>query len=247
MFLGPHLYWSVIFLLVWVFFWDRTYIDLSFILSVEFKLRSYPYRSIIFRVSLRFWGRTYIDRPSSYQFVFSLSYDHTYIDRSSFLSVLSFRGSTYIDRPSSCQLEFEFSGPHLYRSVIFRVSLIFRGLTYVDWSFFVLVWVRTTPISTSHFSCQFEFEFFGTTPISSSHLLCQFEFSGPHLYRSVIFHVSLSLSFSRPHLYRSVIFMSVCVQFELEPHLYQSVIFHVSTRLSFSRLHLYRSIIHLVN
>ena len=196
----------------WVF-WDRTYIDHSFVLSVgvqfEF-LGPHLYQSVIHLVSsVRVQDQTYIDRPSSYQFEFEFLGPHLYrsviflsicvqfelgphLYRSViFMSVqFGFWGHTYINRSSSYQFNSVWVlGPHLYQSVIFLL---------------VQLEFRTAPILIGHSSCQFNFRDCTYINLSSS---CRFE-SG----------------FLRSHLYQSVIFLSVCVQFELELHLYRSVI-----------------------
>ena len=75
---------------------------------------------------------------------------------------------------------------HLYRLAIF-LSVQFSSI----WVFFF-----TTPITISHFSCQYEVEFLETTHISINHLFIvlsvQFEL-GSHLYWSVTF---LSVQFN---------------------------------------------------
>ena len=88
----------------------------------------------------------------------------------------------------SVWVQFE-SGPHLYRSVLFHVSLSFRGRTYInrssscqfefslsqgrtyiDWSFSVLVWVfGAAPISISHHLVSSSSVWVGTAPISIGH------------------------------------------------------------------------------
>ena len=232
----PHLYWSTIFLSVYVSLsWDRTYIDRSFL--CQFELRLHLYRSVIV-LSILVWVYTYIDRPSSYWFEFSLS----------------FRDCTYINQSFSCQ--FEFSGPHLYRSIIVLLvwvwvfglhlywSTIFLSIwvqfeflrPHLYWSLIILaVWVfRTTLISISH--CYVSLSFWDHTFIDLS-FLCQFEL-GLYPYQLVIF-LSVWVSFLGLHLYRSTIFQSVWVQFEFwGHHLYQLVI---SMPVEFELgLHLYR-------
>ena len=125
----PYLYQSVIFLSVCVQFEfetapiliDHFHISLCSV-WVGITPISIGHRLVSF--SFSFWDRTYIKWSSSYQFVFSLSWDRTYIDRLFiFLLVqLEFGTSpisighlscqfvfslswdrTYIDRPSSCQ------------------------------------------------------------------------------------------------------------------------------------------------
>ena len=68
-------------------------------------------------------------------------------------------------------------GLHLCWSVIFRVSSSFWGCTYIDRSFFVLVWVfGAAPISIGHVPITFMFNLIrGHTYIdrpSSYHLVC---------------------------------------------------------------------------
>ena len=198
--LGPHLYRSVIILLVWVYILGVTPI------SIDHYLVS---------LSLHFGGRTHIDQLYSYQFVFSLSWDYTYIDRSSscqfglafwghtnidwpysyqFVFSLS-RDRTYIDQSSSCQFEFAFWGrTHIDRPYSYQfVFSLSRGRTYIYRSPHLLfsVWVGAAPISICHL------------PIIS---MSVWVFLGPHLYRSIIHHF---VSFSRvsgPDYYQKVLF-----------------------------------------
>ena len=218
--LGSHLYRSVIVLLVWVCVFWVVLISISHLpinlcsvwvgtapISIDHRLVS---------LSLHFLGRTNINRPSSYHFVFNLSWDHTYIDQS-FISLVQLEfGVAPISighlLVSLCSVRVE-TAPisicylhvssvwvlrlHLYQSVIFlsvQFSLSFRERTYIYRSF-ILSW---------QFCLSFE-----AAPISIGHLLIssvQFEFSEPHLYRSVIHHVlSIVLEFLGLHLYRLVI------------------------------------------
>ena len=146
MFLGPHLYRSVIILLV----------------RVQFESCVHLYRSTIsLSYQFVFRDRTYIDRSLSCQLVFGaapISIDHLldmsvcvskallYRSAISLSDQFVFRDNTYIDRSLSCQLEFGaapisighllvisvcVSGPHLYRSVIV-LSVRVQGRTYIN-------------------------------------------------------------------------------------------------------------------
>ena len=188
----PHLYRSIIHLVNWVWVFGVTPISINhsfYLYQFEFwvlGLHLYWLVIHLFSFSLSFWGRTYIDQPFFCQFVFSLSWDRTYIDWS--LSMLVW-------------VQFEFLGQHLYQSVIHPVNLVqleFWDYTYTNRSSSMSVWVwvfETTPISVGHLSCQFEFSLgfwnctyidwsfillvwvFRTTTISISHSFCQFNMS----------------------------------------------------------------------
>ena len=116
-------------------FWDRTYINRSSSCQLEFaSLGSYLYQSIIHLVSisLSFWDRTYIDQSfiKSIQLEF---WDCTYISRSSSVSIWVFEAAPISIGYFPISLSsVRVLGPHLYRSIIFRVSLSFRGHTYID-------------------------------------------------------------------------------------------------------------------
>ena len=123
------------FSLVWVF-QDRTYIDPSFILLVQFS-GPHLYQSVIIlsiwvwvfgvvpisisylpisSVQFEFFRTTPISIDhSSYQFSF---WGHTYINWLSscqFVFSLFFWDHTYINRSFILSVQFEFLGPHLYR------------------------------------------------------------------------------------------------------------------------------------
>ena len=119
-------------------FWDCTYINRSFILSVQLEFRTKPISidHLPISLSLSFWDLTYIDQSFSCQFVFSLSWDRTYIDRSSscqfnlgfeatLISIghlpissiqFEFWGRTYINRPSSYQFSLSRDRTYIDRS-----------------------------------------------------------------------------------------------------------------------------------
>ena len=192
----------------WVFR-DRTYIDRSFFMSVQFQfLGSHLYRLVICLVSLSqghtyidrsffllvwvqfeflgphlyqlvivmsvwvlsFWDRTYIDQPSSYQFVFSLSFETTPISIDHYLVNLSLSFRTTLISIGHLSCRFEFS-----------LSLNFFYCTYINRSFSMSVWVfGTTPISIGHYLVSLCLVQVETALISIGHRL-----------------VSLSLSFWR--------------------------------------------------
>ena len=121
--------------------WDYTYIDRSF---------------IILSVSVRVWGRTYINRPSSYHFHVSLSFEFEFLG----VAPISIG---YI--------------PINLCSVWVRTTPILIGHLSCQFEFWVWVF-GTAPISIDHSSCQFEFwVWVGTAPILIGHSSCQFEFN----------------------------------------------------------------------
>ena len=90
---------------------------LSYHLALGHLTRSSIFLSRQFSLSLDFWGCTYINQSSSCQFVFSSSWDRTYIDRSCNLSVWVWVFGT---------------APILIGHHLVSLSLIFRRLTYID-------------------------------------------------------------------------------------------------------------------
>ena len=200
--------------------WDRTYIDQSFILSIQ----------------LVFWGRTYIDRSSSCQFVFSLSWDRTYIDRSFILLVqLVFWGRTHINRSSSYLFVL---GLHPYRSIIHRVSSVFwvililighssclfeleLGPHLYQLVIVLSVWVwvfRVAPISIDHLPVSLFFSSSWDRTYIDRSSSYQFEFMRQHLYRSVIVML-VQFESLRPHLVFCIYFLWF---WSLWPHLIHS-------------------------
>ena len=167
-FLGPHLYWLVIYLVSSVFRTVPISIGHHLVrLSLSF-LGPHLYRSFILSVWVwvYFWTTLISIGHSFCQFEFEcflgLHIYRSIIVLSIWVWVWVFWDRTYINWSSSCQFEFEFE-------------------------FF-----RTAPISISYRLVSWV-EFFGIASISIdySSFLSVWVF-GPHLYRSIIFHVSLS-------------------------------------------------------
>ena len=135
--LGPHLYWSVISMSVWVFGTAPILIDhLLVSLSLSFRVgtATISISHLSCQFSLSFWGCTYIDQPSSCQFEFKfLSSDRTYIDGSSSYQ-LEF-GAAPISIDHLIVTSIKLSGLHQYQSVIFlSICVQFELRPHLYWS-----------------------------------------------------------------------------------------------------------------
>ena len=210
-------------------FWDRTYIDWSFFLSVQFKFGVTPILIGHCHINSVWVGAAPISiGHSSCQFSF---WDRTYINWSlpiNLCSVWVGTATISISHLSSCQFNLGFeTSPISIGHSSYQFSLSW-GHTYIHRPSF----------------CQFMFNSSWDRTYINRSFIMSVQFSRPYLYRSIIF-ISVCVQFElRSHLYRLVICL---INLSFWGRTYIDRPFSMPIWVESLGPHLYRSVIHLVS